>query len=191
MTSPVERISGPRIVSTSGKRLNGSTASFTATCAPSAGGRSKPSARSSSNVAPSITRAATLASGTPVALLTNGTVRLARGFASITYTVSSFTAYCTLHSPTTSSAPARSRVWASIRAHDVTRERRRRDRARGVARVHARFFDVFHHAADHDFAGAVAQRVDIDLGRVLQEAVDERGPLGREAALAPERTRSR
>ena len=30
------------------------------------------------------TRAATLASGTPVALLTNGTVRLARGFASIT-----------------------------------------------------------------------------------------------------------
>ncbi len=32
-------------------------------------------------------RDATLASGTPVALLTNGTVRLARGFASITETV--------------------------------------------------------------------------------------------------------
>ena len=84
MTSPVERISGPSMVSTSGKRLNGSTASFTETWPPSAGGRSSPSARSSSSVAPTITRAATLASGTPVALLTNGTVRLARGFASIT-----------------------------------------------------------------------------------------------------------
>ena len=30
MTSPVERISGPSTVSTSGKRSNGSTASFTA-----------------------------------------------------------------------------------------------------------------------------------------------------------------
>ena len=31
MTSPVERISGPSTMSTSGKRLNGSTASLTAT----------------------------------------------------------------------------------------------------------------------------------------------------------------
>ena len=31
ITSPVERISGPSTVSTSGKRLNGSTASFTDT----------------------------------------------------------------------------------------------------------------------------------------------------------------
>ena len=38
MTSPVERISGPSRVSTSGKRLNGSTASFTATWPPSTGG---------------------------------------------------------------------------------------------------------------------------------------------------------
>ena len=40
--------------------------------------------RNSSKVAPAITRAPTLASGTPVALLTNGIVRLARGFASST-----------------------------------------------------------------------------------------------------------
>jgi hypothetical protein len=84
MTSPVERISGPSSVSTSGKRLKGSTASFTDTWAPGAGGLSRPSARSSASVAPTITRAATLASGTPVALATNGTVRLARGLASIT-----------------------------------------------------------------------------------------------------------
>ena len=48
--------------------------------------RSRPSSRSSASVAPSITRAATLASGTPVALATNGTVRLARGLASMTNT---------------------------------------------------------------------------------------------------------
>ena len=88
MTSPVERISGPSSVSTSGKRLNGSTASLTDTWPPGAGGRSTPSARSSASVAPTITRAATLASGTPVALATNGTVRLARGLASITKTLS-------------------------------------------------------------------------------------------------------
>jgi hypothetical protein len=95
MTSPVERISGPSRVSTvrpSGvrKRLNGMTASFTATGAsagrstasPAAG--SSPSSRSSLMVAPSMTRAAALASGTPVALETNGTVRDARGLASST-----------------------------------------------------------------------------------------------------------
>ena len=84
MTSPVERISGPRRVSTP-KRSKGSAASFTATCpppsAPALAGMS-PSARSSASVAPTMSRAATLASGTAVALETNGTVRLARGLAS-------------------------------------------------------------------------------------------------------------
>ena len=53
-------------------------------------------------MAPSITRVATLASGTPVALAMNGTVRLARGLASMTYTVVPVTAYCTLIRPRTS-----------------------------------------------------------------------------------------
>jgi hypothetical protein len=47
---------------------------------------SSPSARSSSSVAPHMTRAATFTSGTPVALATKGTVRDARGFASMTNT---------------------------------------------------------------------------------------------------------
>ena len=51
-------------------------------------------------------RLATLASGTPVALATNVTVRLARGLASITKTWLPFTAYCTLIRPLTSSASA-------------------------------------------------------------------------------------
>ncbi len=66
--------------------MNGSTASLTATWPPGASTElvSRPSARSSPSVAPSITRVATLASGTPVAFATNGTVRLARGLASMT-----------------------------------------------------------------------------------------------------------
>ena len=53
-----------------------------------------------------MTRAATLASGTPVALATKGTVRLARGLASMTNTWLAFTAYCTLIRPRTSRASA-------------------------------------------------------------------------------------
>ena len=83
ITSPVERISGPSRVSTPGNRLNGSTASLTETW-PVTGSTSRPSWRSSARVAPTITRAATMATGTPVALATKGTVRLARGLASST-----------------------------------------------------------------------------------------------------------
>ena len=78
-------------MSTPRNRLNGSTASLTAIgrvqrqgAAVAARPGSMPSARSSATVAPSITRAAALASGTAVALDTNGTVRLARGLASST-----------------------------------------------------------------------------------------------------------
>ena len=95
MTSPVERISGPSRLSTTlpslvRKRLKGRTASLTDIGAwagirpPSPVGGSIPSARSSAMVAPSITRAAALAIGTPVALATKGTVREARGLASST-----------------------------------------------------------------------------------------------------------
>ena len=90
MTSPVERISGPSTVSTPWNRPKGRTASLTAIIPPS--GRSAasptegrvPSARRSAMLSPSAIRAAALASGTPVALATNGTVRDARGLASRT-----------------------------------------------------------------------------------------------------------
>ena len=71
------------------KRLKGSTASLTDTGAssgtrePSAAG-SRPSEMSSPIVAPAMTREAALASGIPSAFETKGTVRLARGFASMT-----------------------------------------------------------------------------------------------------------
>ncbi len=37
---------------------------------------------------------------------------------------------------------------------------------------------VFHHGADQHLAGAVADGVDVDLGGVLEKAVDEHRPLG-------------
>ena len=95
MTSPVDFISGESRVSTPWpstvrNRWKGRTASLTAIGAPS--GRSVPSpvagstpaARRSAMVSPTAIRAAALASCTAVALETNGTVRLARGLASIT-----------------------------------------------------------------------------------------------------------
>ena len=94
MTSPVERISGPSTESTIcpsfvRNRLKGSTASLTetgessGTREPSEAG-SRPSVFSSSIVVPVMMRAAAFASEMPRAFETNGTVRLARGFASMT-----------------------------------------------------------------------------------------------------------
>src|SRR6478672_6020094 len=81
MTSPVERISGPSTASEPSKRSNGRTASLTDTWSERIGsaGRSRSARRS-----PSMIRHATLASGIPIAFETNGTVRDARGLASMT-----------------------------------------------------------------------------------------------------------
>lgn len=87
ITSPVERISGPSTESTTRpsavrNRLNGRIASFTDTGAsigmvpPSPTAGSRPSARSSAMLAPSMTRAAAFARGTPVAFATKGTVTI-------------------------------------------------------------------------------------------------------------------
>ena len=78
ITSPVDLISGPSMVSTPGNLTNGNTASFTVTCVGTIS-RVKPS---SASVLPAMTLAAIFASGTPIALLTNGTVRDARGLTS-------------------------------------------------------------------------------------------------------------
>ena len=77
ITSPVERISGPRIGSTPGKRANGNTASLTATCSSFGGFRPK-----AASGLPAMIRAAMPAIGLPITLATNGTVRDARGLTS-------------------------------------------------------------------------------------------------------------
>ena len=52
--------------------------------------------------------------------------------------------------------------------------------------MHAGFLHVLHHRADHDVAGRVPDGVHVHLGGVLQEAVDQHGPLGRQPALPAE-----
>jgi len=73
-----------------------------------------PAARRSAIDSPTAIRAAALASCTAVALETNGTVRLARGLASITYRMSSLMAYWTFTRPRTPIRAARFSVAARI-----------------------------------------------------------------------------
>ena len=80
ITSPVERISGPSTGSAPRNLLNGNTASFTDTY----GGTISAVNPTSSRLSPIISRAASDASGTPIAFEMNGIVRLARGFTSST-----------------------------------------------------------------------------------------------------------
>ncbi len=112
ITSPVERISGPRMVSTPGKRAKGNTASFTAMWS-----WVLPESLKLVSFSPAITLAAMAASGAPMVLATNGTVRLARGLTSSTKMrgsseCGSSMANCTFISPRTFSARAIARVSA-------------------------------------------------------------------------------
>ena len=85
ITSPVERISGLKMGSTPGNLLKGNTASLTLKYGGviSRGGR-PPRLRWFLSFTPAMQRAAILASCCPVALLTQGPVREARGFTSST-----------------------------------------------------------------------------------------------------------
>src|SRR6195256_2781245 len=86
ITSPVDRISGPSAGSTPGNLLNGNTGDFTKHCGTGKTPDVLPSVRCPKSLSflPSINPTAILGSGTPVALLTYGTVRDARGFTSST-----------------------------------------------------------------------------------------------------------
>ena len=80
MTSPVDFISGPSTRVHAGNLMKGKTDSLTAMWR---GSRSSTRA-SAATLSPSMARVATLASGTPMALDTKGTVREARGLTSST-----------------------------------------------------------------------------------------------------------
>ena len=118
------------------------------------------------------------ASGTPVALLTNGTVREPRGLTSSTYSWSLWTAYCTFMRPTHARGRAPAPWSASMRRTTCLAQGDGRDHAGRVAGVHARLLDVLHDGADVDVL-AVADGIDVDLGGVLEEAVDEHRVVGR------------
>ena len=145
-----------------------------------------PGSRRLASVAPAASRHAASTRFTPIAFDANGTVREARGFTSSTYTSPSAIASWTFRSPTTPSAgpePARPRR-APRRA-----SRRRRQHARRVARVDAGLLDVLHHRGDVRVR-PVAQRVDVELDRVLEEAVDEDDRAPSATSLIAARTSS-
>src|SRR5262249_15776037 len=83
---------------------------------PSPPAGSRPSPRSRATVSPSMIRAAALATGTPVPLDTNGTVRDARGLASSTYSTPAASAYWTFSSPRTPTPRAMASVDSRIRS---------------------------------------------------------------------------
>ena len=120
----------------------------------------------------------------PVALLANGTVREARGFASSTKTSPSDDRELDVEEPD----DAEGRREATDDSLDLGRgrgvERRRRQHAGRVAGVDAGLLDVLH---DRRHVGVVpvAERVDVDLDRALEEAVDQ------DALLGPSRRRDR
>ena len=97
ITSPVDFISGPNMVSTLGNLINGNTDSFTQKWS-----ISKLSGKpNSSKDFPAIILEAIFAKGTPTAFEINGTVLLARGFTSIIKTFSSLIAYWIFKKPFT------------------------------------------------------------------------------------------
>ena len=110
MTSPVDFISGPRRMSTPGKRLKGNTDSFTEMCR----GSTSLVSPSSFKVRPTITLVASLARGTPIALLTKGMVLEALGLTSNTKTFSSLIANWMFIRPTTFSSLAMALVLSLI-----------------------------------------------------------------------------
>src|SRR5450830_1311881 len=168
ITSPVDFISGPSCVSEPGKRSNGSTASLTLTYS----GTRRTGPRSAS-CSPRMTRVASCAMGTPVALLTNGAARVHLEHVQLVVLVGE------LHVDETPHAETEGKLLRLL-AHLLERalpERDRRDDAGGVAGVHARLFDVLHDGADVDVV-AVADRVHVDLDSVLEELVDQHEALG-------------
>ena len=80
ITSPVDRISGPRMMSTPENREKGKTLSLTEVCR----GQSSSITPCSASETPAMILAAIFASGRPVAFETKGDVRLARGLTSST-----------------------------------------------------------------------------------------------------------
>ncbi len=92
---------------------------------------------------PSITRQASLARGIPIALLTKGTVRDARGLASMTYNRPALIAYWTLSRPTTRSPRAMPRVCSRMRS-SISPPNEWGQHAGRVARVDAGLLDVLH-----------------------------------------------
>ena len=190
MTSPVERISGPSRESTSGKRAKGSTASFTLTWSvrysERPAGGSRPWRRRSSIVSPTITRVGQFGHGHPRGLghEGDGSARPGIGLEDVDLPVLGGELHVE-QTPDIEGPGQGACVTLDLGDH-LGRQALGRERAGRVAGVDARLLDVLHHAADDHLSSTVADGVDVDLHRVLQEAVHEDGALGGHPSLPAE-----
>ncbi len=123
-------------------------------------------------------RQASFASGRPIALETNGTVREARGLASITCRPSSpWIANWTLSSPTTPSARAIptvcSRICSSICSPSPCGGSTQAESPEWIpASSTCCMIPAIQTSPAPPSRAAVAERIDVDLDRVLEEAVE-------------------
>ena len=171
ITSPVLFISGPSTESAPAKRAKGSTASLTLTCSGGPSGSSW-----SASFSPSISRQAIFASGSADRLGDEGHgargarvgldhVELAAGDRVLDVDQAD-------HAELERDPLGRR---ADLLEH-LLAEAHRRDHAGRVAGVDAGLLDVLHDPGDVDLL-AVGERVDVDLDRVLEEAVEQQRVL--------------
>ena len=57
--------------------------------------------------------------------------------------------------------------------------------------MHARLLDVLHDGPDEHLAGRISNRIDINLGGVFKETIDQYRPFGRQTAFFAERSEAR
>ena len=119
-----------------------------------------------------MTRAATFASGMPVALETKGTVREARGIDLQDVDDPALDGELDVHQ--TNDVQGLGKL-AGLRTQlilDFLGQPVGRQRAAGIARMHARLFDVFHDAADQHVL-AVADGIDVHFDGEIQESIEQ------------------
>ena len=176
MTSPVDFISGPRVVSTPGKRGKGRTASLTATCCRSRRQGTRP-ARDRLLPAGQAQVAQLLAGDDPGGHagqrhpggLADEGHRAAAARVDLEHVdagppvVALLHRVLHVHEPDHAQLPGQGRGLLLDAPHRRVAQRHRGDDAGRVAGVHARLLDVLHHGADVDVL-AVADGVDVDLG---------------------------
>ncbi len=171
-TSPVERISGPSTGSTSGNMLKGSTTSFTPTC----GMVWRWSFRSLQLRAQHELRGD--AGHRDIADLghqRHGARGARVGFEHIDLVLAD--GVLDVHHAADLQLAADAQGVFLDGLDVFLRQRHRRNGARGIAGVDAGQFDVLHDGR-HKGVGAVGQRVGFGLDGVVEEAVDQDGPLG-------------
>ena len=117
-----------------------------------------------------------MASGAPIALLTKGTVREARGLASITNSSPLGDRVLDVDQPDHPELQRDPAGGLADLLEHLLAQAHRRDHAGRVAGVDPGLLDVLHDPGDEAVL-AVGEGVDVDLDRVLEEAVEQQRVL--------------